>query len=134
MCIQEEKFNKFVTDNEEFKEDILARIDNIPHLVLNTPISVKNGETHQLTIQEAIKQNWERTVHISEGKINILVKDSDGFTQSWKLPEIINKLVKRPELTFSKAAKYSDWLYKILKFAEAIGIVYILSYMVMGKQ
>lgn len=134
MCIQEEKFTQFVKDIESFKSTVLGKIDDIPNQVLSTPIEVKNGSVHSISVKEAIVQNWEKTSKIEAGYLNIQIEDADGYPQTWKLNDIIDKLVNRPSNTISKMAKYSDWFYKIIKLAEAVGVIWVLSYLLGGSK
>lgn len=111
---------------KNFKDQITKEINTIPQKVLDYKIKVKNGHRQTISIGEAIKQNWERTAKIANGEINLEIEDSNGYTSTWALSEIIDKLDKKPANTLNKISSLSDKFTKILKFLEAVGIFYLI--------
>lgn len=107
-------------------QSIKGQLATIPRKVLETKIVVKNGKPKELSLQDAIAQNWEKTHKIAEGDIFITLEDNDGYEQNWKLKELLTKLFHRPTDTLNKTLTNFDKIQKLLSFLETIGIGYLI--------
>lgn len=114
-------------------EELRAAIDSLPEKFLNTEIEVTNngGPTKRLTLGNAVKENWQRTVSIEQslttGSIYVPVENSEGIVSRMQLKDIIKTLNTRPERFLKTSATVGENLSKLLAFLIQIsGIIYAI--------
>ncbi len=125
-------------------DDLVNQIEKLPQKLLNTEIHINSVINKKLTLCDAIKESYIKSVSlesnvkiIMEGRLKIPIKDSDGYSADMELKEVIEKLTARPRNKWNKIVGTGSGILTLLiltgSIFNIIGVIALIIYFTTGS-